>query len=424
MKVNNKVLFKKWNFVITIFIFIFLIGIQQVRADINIANNTLSQQIDVTATYHPPSGVSSGGWFDSSGLNYYLLSGFGVTNFNISQYTLSSPYDLSSLSYFGLFNKTWSTNQQTEDFYLNPSGTDIYIARTDANAGPQPSFIYHYNMTIPNNISSLTNLSDFFTTSSYYQITGVYISPNKELMIVSGNSASLHYWDVYNLTNPNNLSTASLYLRFTEGFTSNQWEGRGINYLNNGLTLFTMGSHSNVTQYTLSSPYNFATANITGNYVFTTISDYSRGVNVFGYLGDSYYVTPQTSTLGGTNYIKKYLLGNTPVLIASSNGTDFISNIVSPLNGWFPDSSTLDTRTKWTFVFASMLIVSVILLIIGRNKDGSLHSAMPYIVALVDVALFVYFVAIGYISIGIVIMLVLILIAIGYFKFKGGGNPS
>lgn len=127
---------------------------------------------------------------------------------------------------------------------------------------------------------------------------------------------------------------------------------------------------------------------------------------------------------------------NSGVIFASGMFTGFnyqipttrqtVINLVGNVSSIFPDSDDLTDREKTTYVVVIMFIVAMIMLItfalIEKEDMGSHFGVFLWLLLVIEFLFFIYFVTIGYISIGVVVILVLIGMIISYFKFFHHGK--
>lgn len=99
---------------------------------------------------------------------------------------------------------------------------------------------------------------------------------------------------------------------------------------------------------------------------------------------------------------------------------DTFLSIIDYLVGIFPDSEDLTITYKMGIIILVMLGVAFVMILGTASATGGLSSGALYLTAFLEFLLFIFFIAIGYISIGILIVLFLLLLGIAYFKlFKG-----
>jgi hypothetical protein len=105
----------------------------------------------------------------------------------------------------------------------------------------------------------------------------------------------------------------------------------------------------------------------------------------------------------------------------SSPGTGIFGAISSWFSSMFPSSSSINFRTKMTYAIVTMFVIALILILgIFSVSPSSFGRGFIYLIFFIEIFVFAYFVAIGYIPFFAVIMLSLFGILALYFKSKGG----
>ena len=91
---------------------------------------------------------------------------------------------------------------------------------------------------------------------------------------------------------------------------------------------------------------------------------------------------------------------------------DFFTNI-------FPDKDSLTTRQKISYVFIVLLIVTLLTLFFGWDKESGVSKVALYIAGILDFFVVIYFISIGYISIGLLIVVFVIALALAWLRVRG-----
>ena len=213
---------------------------------------TLSTPWDVsTATYDtvfldvsPETGaqVISGMWIGNSGSKLYVC---GYTTKGVWEYTLSTPYNLSTASYS---SNTFVPGVECTNIAgaaLSADGTKMYLASDTDDA------VYQYTLSTPFNVSTSSYASKSLDVST--QTVNVYdiaISPTGDKLLVAGRTSGFVFQ--YTLSTPGDLATAT-YDSVSAG-TTTETSGnlRGLWIGNNaGAMYVTSASNDTVFQYTL-----------------------------------------------------------------------------------------------------------------------------------------------------------------------------
>jgi len=140
----------------------------------------------------------SGLVFSPDGLKIYMSA---YTSNAVYQYTLSSAYDMSSGSYS---NKSLTVSQDTnvQDVQIKSDGTKLFVLGDTNNS------VFQYTMSTPFDLSSASydNVS-FVTTSQQTNCTGLFFSPDGKTMLICGYVPRAA--DKYVLSTPWDITTAS-----------------------------------------------------------------------------------------------------------------------------------------------------------------------------------------------------------------------
>lgn len=98
---------------------------------------------------------------------------------------------------------------------------------------------------------------------------------------------------------------------------------------------------------------------------------------------------------------------------------NMLGQAVGYISSLFPSSNSLSTSQRLGFVIITMLIIGVgIIFAMKDSSQRTLNPAVMYVLAVVESLLFIYFIAIGYIGVGVLIAIAMVLIAITYFRFR------
>lgn len=100
--------------------------------------------------------VPQGIFIKSNGTKLYLV-GFG--NDSVFQYSLSTAWDLSSISYDSVSFSFLSQETQGRSVFLSPNGTKMFIVGTDSDT------VYQYTLSTPWDVSSASYDSVSFSVS-------------------------------------------------------------------------------------------------------------------------------------------------------------------------------------------------------------------------------------------------------------------
>lgn len=120
-----------------------------------------------------PSGIH----FSLDGLNLYLC---GFSSGRIHQYSLTNPFDLSTASYTGKNYFISPGGLALGAVFLNPQGTKMYLADQGGGA------IYQYTLATPFDMSTTSYDSVFASIPEEGDANGIHFSPDGTKMFVAG----------------------------------------------------------------------------------------------------------------------------------------------------------------------------------------------------------------------------------------------
>ena len=186
--------------------------------------------------------------FSSDGTKMFIM---GQIKDTVYQYTLSTPWNVSTATYASLSKSVSAQAQNPQGLAFSSDGTKMYIA--DNATGK----VFQYTLSTPWNVSTATYDSLSKTLTNGGQDIGLYFSPDGTKMYhgnINKNGVSQ-----YNLSTPWNVSTASFFT--TVLVSPNDTTSEGFAFSSDGTKMFIMGQiKDTVYQYTLSTPWNVSTA--------------------------------------------------------------------------------------------------------------------------------------------------------------------
>ena len=209
----------------------------------------------------PEIGGSFGMFFKPDGTKIYVVS-YGDDKFY--QYSLSTPWDITTISYDGISISTQDTNAY--DLFFSPDGTKMY------ETGISGVKIYQYSLSTPWSISSAT-YSGVNISAKDASPSALFFKPDGTKMYELGYS----YDNVsqYTLSSPWNLSTATLD-GISFSLSDQSSSPYDLFFSPEGTKMYTIDSTKNIHQYSLTTPWNVATAS------YDSISVYVGGSTTYG----------------------------------------------------------------------------------------------------------------------------------------------
>jgi sugar lactone lactonase YvrE len=212
------------------------------------------QSFSVSAQETNASGIS----FKDDGTKMYIV---GTTSDNISEYDLSSAWDISTASYLQNYALTlFPTNSQgnVTGLYFKPDGTRIFCTNFSNDRN------YSWSFSTPWDVS--TGAQDI-PTSNYFSpysqdtgTTGVYISPDGLNMYVVGVTNDKVYQ--YSLASAWNISGATYVRDFS--VSAQETAPTDVFFKSDGTKMYVLGDTGNdVNEYALSVAWDISTATYT-----------------------------------------------------------------------------------------------------------------------------------------------------------------
>ena len=209
--------------------------------------------------------------FKADGTAMYLMHGFGNT---VYQYTMSTAWDLSTMTYA---SKSFSTSSQTTSSFccvLSSDGTKMYVE----GAGT----VYQYTLSTAYDVSTASYASKSFSVNA--QDTGTsgiaFKSDGTKLYSIGTTNDKVHQ---YSLSTAWDISTAS-YDSVEFSVATQDANPVGLSFNSNGSYVFVLGtSTDNVYRYSLSTAWDLATA----SYDNESLSIAPQDTNVQGVFIDS-----------------------------------------------------------------------------------------------------------------------------------------
>lgn len=245
-------------------------------------DGSIASSADTGKSFNPSNGsVYRGVCFKSDGSKMYVLE--DNTNNAIYQYSLSTPFDVSTASYD---SKSLSINAQAtagRDIDFSPDGTTLVVA--DATT----SDIFQYTLSTAWDISTGSYASKTIETSSQAtsgQVAAVsYNSDGTKIYIVD--NVNMY---AYDLSTPYDISTASYNSETVDLSVSGVVSSiQGIAFKADGTRLYASNNFSfDVADYYLSTPWDITTATWSGavtNSGLTNISGMAYVDNFIYFIG-------------------------------------------------------------------------------------------------------------------------------------------
>ena len=268
-------------------------------------------------------GTIRGSYFKPDGTRYFLTES---DQDEISEFSLSTPWDLSTLSYV----KTASTSGNYEiAFRFKPDGTELYTVDFSQTK------VRQYSLSSAWDISTLGTPTEKAVNVGSTPMDIEFKPDGSKMYICSYGPDKIEEWS---LSTPWDISTASYTSASDLSISSQFADARTVTLSNDGTKLFVSGTDDNdIHMFTLSSAYDLSTGSYSN--VSITLSERSGyWGTMFRPDGSKMYIYDQ---LG---YIRGYTTGSTPVFatITFPTNIDWIGGIV-------PDLPAVNTTDSFMF---------------------------------------------------------------------------
>jgi sugar lactone lactonase YvrE len=205
-------------------------------------NSTFDTSTETTS----PTGVG----FKPDGTKMYILDTFADA---VLQYTLSTPWDLSTASYDSVSFSVAGQDSGSAGLEFKPDGTKMYMS------GLTGSSVYQYTLSTPWDLSTASYDSVSLSVAGQESTPlEVRFKPDGTKMYIVGNTSdNVHQ---YTLSTPWDLSTAS-YDSVSFSVAGQETSPQGMEFKPDGTKMYIAGNVADaVLQYTLSTPWDLSTA--------------------------------------------------------------------------------------------------------------------------------------------------------------------
>jgi hypothetical protein len=193
--------------------------------------------------------ASRGLSFSTDGTKMYIV---GQTTDTVYQYTLSTPFDVSTATYASKSFSILAQDGTSTSLYFKPDGLVFYML------GDSLDTVYQYTLSTAWDISTSAYSGGSFANTQETAPAGLGFSTDGTKMYIIGSNTDTVYqytlstaWDVQSAT----YSTKSFSVTLFDGTPS------GIEFNNNGTKMYIVGSgYDCIIEYTLSTAWDVSTA--------------------------------------------------------------------------------------------------------------------------------------------------------------------
>ena len=229
-------------------------------------------------------------WFKPDGTKAYMV---GFTNDRIFQYSLSTAWDLSTISYDSVSTSVSSQDSVPKDVQFKPDGTVMIVYGAANEEAFQYTLSTAWNVSTASYASKSANFSSLGPSVS--SRNGIFVGDNGTKMYMVAASTDAVYQ--YTLSTVYDLSTAS-YASKSFSVSSQNTNPHKIIFNDAGTTMILIGQAPfKLFQYTLSTAWDVSTASYS-TYEFNPSDQMSSCLDAFANEdGDLYILDENTDTL-------------------------------------------------------------------------------------------------------------------------------
>jgi predicted phage tail protein len=203
-----------------------------------------SKSLSISAQETGPTGI----WFSTDGLKMYVM---GTSGDDVNQYALTTAWDVTTATY--VTNKTLGAVDATPSgLYISDDGLKAYVCGTTTDA------VYQYTLSTAWDISTLTYSTKFISIAAKeINSSGIFFKPDGSTMYITGNTSDAVH--AYNLSIAWDVTTAVFANTFS--VAAQETAPQDLFFSPDGLKMFLMGSTGDdINQYNLGTAWDIATA--------------------------------------------------------------------------------------------------------------------------------------------------------------------
>jgi len=211
---------------------------------------TFVDSFSVAAQDGDPSGLA----FSSDGTKMFVVGAGGDT---VIEYILSTPFDVSTSSFVGSFSVAAQETEPT-GVAFSTDGAKMFVVGRDGDD------VDEYTLSTPFDVSTASFVDSFSVAAQDTFPTAVAFSSDGAKMFVLGEADA--EVNEYTLSTPFDVSTAS----FVDAFSvaAQETEPRGLAFSSDGTKMFVADSNGDeVNEYTLSTPFDVSTASFVTSFL-------------------------------------------------------------------------------------------------------------------------------------------------------------
>jgi sugar lactone lactonase YvrE len=232
------------------------LGTTAPAATAHIGGNTIVSNVNVAGASYDSVSFSVAGeelnpsslFFSPDGRKMFVM---GTSGDDVNEYTLSTPWVVSSATYVTVFSVA-AQDDTPSGFFFRADGLKMYVV------GSQNDTVYQYALTTPWSIATASYESKSFSVATQ-ELTpnGLYFKPDGLAMYVVGTTADTVFQ--YTLSTAWDVSTASLLQSFS--VAAQETTPQELSFTPDGTRMFVLGNTGDdVTIYNLTTPWDITTA--------------------------------------------------------------------------------------------------------------------------------------------------------------------
>ena len=237
------------------------------------SGNLIASTFDVsTAAFVHSFNVSSqdtsprGMAFSNNGAKMFVV---GDQKNNINEYTLSTPFDVSTASPAHSFNVS-SQDREPISMAFSNNGAKMFVV------GLAEIDIYEYTLRTPFKVSTASFVHSFDVFYQDFSPRGMAFSNDGAKMFVAGDQYNNIY--EYTLSTPFDVSTAS-FDNVVFSVSDQDKKPEGMAFSNDGAKMFVVGWNNNaINEYTLPTPFDISTASFVHSFNVSSQDTSPRGM--------------------------------------------------------------------------------------------------------------------------------------------------
>ncbi|MEM6997533.1 MAG: Ig-like domain-containing protein [Patescibacteria group bacterium] len=244
----------------------------------DIFNSIKIQDASVNANSPNPRGMT----FSIDGTKLYVVD---QNNDAVSEYSLSTAFDVSTLSYVQSLDIS-AQNGNPRSPAISPDGTKLFVV---GNAG---DVVLEYTLTTPFDLSAanVTYVQSYDVTTEETSPTGIAFSNDGTRMFITGLGAgSVHE---YSLVNPFDMTMVNVTYVQSFDVSSEDNTPQSLYFTRSGKKMFIIGQQNDaVVQYDLINPFDLSPGNISHNQTFAQSLENTPTAASFNANGTRMFIT-------------------------------------------------------------------------------------------------------------------------------------